>query len=62
MVLRYTADNGYTGILKDGKELSIYNREGKEVLHTYKSAFSSYSELVERVETFDDFLNMIHSD
>lgn len=48
----YRSDNGYTGVLRPRNSFSIYDSNGREVLHTSAPAFKSYDELVERVDNF----------
>lgn len=58
-VLRYRSDNGYTGVLRTGRSLSIYDPSGMEVLHTSSPAFRNYDELVEHVDNFPHFLDVL---
>ena len=60
-VLRYRSSNSYTGVLRPGRSFSIYDSNGREVLHTSSPAFSTYDELVERVDNFTHFLDVMFS-
>lgn len=57
----YRSDNGYTGVLRPGRSFSIYNSNGREVLHTSSPAFRTYDELVERVDNFPHLRDVLFS-
>ena len=54
--IRYTSDNGYTGVLYGKSSYAIYDKDGKEVLHTGLRNINTYEELVESVNNFPKFL------
>ena len=55
----YKSNNGYTGVLRPGRSFSIYNSNGREVLHTSSPAFTTYAELVKRVDNFPHWLDVM---
>lgn len=57
--IKYTSKNGYTGVLYGRSSLAIYNKDGKEVLHTGFRTINTYEELVETVETFPEFFELL---
>ena len=57
--IKYTSKNGYTGVLYGRSSLAIYNKDGKEVMHTGFRNINTYEELVETVETFPEFLELL---
>lgn len=58
-VIKYTSSNGFTGILFGEKSLSIKDKNGKEVLHTGFRTINTYEALVDCVETFPEFYEML---
>lgn len=48
----YKSDNGYTGVLRPDRSFSIYDSNGRELLHTSSPAFSTYDEMVKRVDNY----------
>ena len=48
--IKYTSDNGYTGVIYGRSSLVIYNPDGKVSLHTASRAIDTYDELVELVD------------
>ena len=56
---KYTSKNGYTGVMYGKSSLVILDRNGKEVFHTGFRNSNTYEELVEQVDTFSEFYNMI---
>ena len=60
-LIKYTSDNGYTGVLYGEKSLSITDKTGKEVFHTGFRNINTYKELVEFVEDFPEFLKMLQN-
>jgi len=59
--IKYTSDNGYTGVRYGESSMSIYDKEGKEVLHTGSTNVNTYEELVECVENYPDFYKKLLS-
>ncbi len=64
--IKYTSENGYTGVLYGERSLSIFGEDGKEVMHTGSRGINTYDELVECVEGFPEFykklLDLSHKD
>ena len=60
--IKYTSDNGYTGILYGESSMSIYNPEGREVMHTGFRNVNTMDELIETVEGYPDFIRAIFED
>ena len=58
-VIKYTSKNGYTGVLYGQSSMSIYDKDGKEVLHTGSRAINTYDELVELVDEHPKFRQML---
>ena len=56
---KYTSKNGYTGVMYGNSSLVILDENGKEVFHTGSRTCNNYEELVEQVDTFSEFHNMI---
>jgi len=50
MKLEYTSPNGYRGVLHTTSDMSIYDSNGKEVLHTRSSVVNNLEELKVVVE------------
>lgn len=57
--VKYTSDNGYTGILSGRSTLTIYDNHGDVVLHTGHRKANTYDELVNIVEGFPEFMKML---
>lgn len=58
-VKKYTSSNGYTGVLYGKSSLSIKDKDGREILHTGFRNINTYDELVECVETFPQFIELL---
>lgn len=58
--IKYTSKNGYTGVLYGRSSLAIYNKDGKEVMHTGFRNINTYEELVEEVESFPEFMKLLN--
>lgn len=56
---KYTSKNGYTGVMYGKSSLVILDRNGKEVFHTGFRNCDTYEELIEQVDTFPEFYDMI---
>ncbi len=56
---KYTSKNGYTGVMYGKSSLAILDRNGKEVFHKEFRNCNTYEELIEQVDTFSEFYNMI---
>jgi hypothetical protein len=61
-IIKYTSENGYTGILYGKSSFSIRDKNGKEVFHTGSRAFNTYEELVDRVERHPEFMKMLREE
>lgn len=57
--IKYTSKNGYTGVMYGRSSFVILNENGKEIFHTGFRNFNTYEELIEQVETFPEFYDMI---
>lgn len=58
-VIKYTSENGYTGVLYGKSSFAIHNRDGKMVLHTGFRNIHTYAELVKQVEDYPKFREML---
>lgn len=56
--IKYTSDNGYTGLIYGKKSLSIFYNH-KEVFHTSSRRVESYEELVNMVDDFPNFMKLL---
>ena len=52
MVIKYTSENGYTGMIYGESSMRIIDTYGKEVLHTGFRTISTEAELKEFVDDF----------
>ena len=60
MKIVYRSKNGYMGIMYGRSSFSIRDIEtGMEIFHTGRRAFTTYSDMKERVEGFPEFLKML---
>ena len=50
--IKYTSENGYTGVLYGESSMVIYDANGKESMHTGSRGINTYDELVELVEDY----------
>lgn len=57
--IKYTSDNGYTGILYGKSSFAILDKDGKTVFHTGSRTINTYDELVEKVNDFPNFLELL---
>ena len=60
--ITYTSKNGYTGILYSKSQMVIRDRYEKEVLHTAKRNVNTIEELIECVDTFPEFMEVLEND
>lgn len=60
--IKYTSDNGYTGILYGESSMSIYNPEGREVMHTGFRNVNTMEELIAAVEGYPEFIKFMVED
>lgn len=58
----YKSENGYSGALYGESTMSIFDRTGREVLHTAFREINTLEELIEEVEHFPEFVKTIHGD
>jgi hypothetical protein len=58
-VIKYTSENGYTGVLYGRSSMSIYDPEGHECLHTGFRNINTYEELVETVNEQPEFMKAL---
>lgn len=61
MMIKYKSPNGYSGALYGESSMSIYNPDGKEVLHTgfRRKEINSLDALKEQVDTYPEFEKML---
>ena len=57
--IKYTSDNGYTGVLYGQSSLAIYNPDGTESMHTGYRNIDTYEELVKIVDEHPKFIEML---
>ena len=57
--IKYTSENGYTGVLYGKSSLSIYNPDGRECFHTWSRGITTYDELVRIVDQHPQFMKML---
>ena len=60
-VIKYKSPSGYSGALYGESSMSIYNPDGKEVLHTgfRRKEINSLEALKEQVDTYPEFEKML---
>ena len=58
-VIKYTSENGYTGVLYGKSSFVIHDCDGKMVLHTGFRNIHTYAELVKQVEGYPKFREML---
>ena len=58
-VIKYTSGKGYTGVLYGERSYAVFDRNGKEVIHTGNRKINTYEELREDMETLPDFMENI---
>lgn len=58
-IIKYTSDNGYTGILYGKSSYAIHDKNGKVVFHTGFRNINTYEELVKQVDEYPEFLKML---
>lgn len=56
---KVTHPNGYSAVLYGEKSMSIYNPEGREVLHTFSRNTNAEEEVFEHLETMPEFLETL---
>lgn len=59
--IKYTSDNGYTGVLYGKRSLAIYNPDGTESMHTGSRNINTYEELVKVVDDHPSFIKMLRT-
>lgn len=59
MEIKYKSENGYSGRLYGKSSMSIYNPQGKEVLHTSCRTPQTLEELKDAVDRFPTFFEML---
>ena len=57
--IKYTSDNGYTGVLYGESSYAIFDADGNERMHTGSRNFNTYEELVEAVDGFPEFFEIL---
>lgn len=56
--IKYTSENGYTGVLYGKSSLAIYKPDGKMSMHTGFRNINTYEELVELVDEHPKFIEV----
>lgn len=57
--IKYTSDNGYTGVLYGESSLVIFNPDGTESMHTGSRNINTYEELVRIVDEHPRFIEAL---
>lgn len=57
--IKYTSDNGYTGVLYGKSSLAIFKPDGTESMHTGSRSINTYEELVRVVDEHPKFIEML---
>lgn len=57
--IKYTSDNGYTGVLYGKSSMVIYKPDGTESMHTGSRSINTYEELVKVVDKHPKFIEML---
>lgn len=57
--IKYTSDNGYTGVLYGKSSMIIYKPDGTESMHTGSRNINTYEELVRIVDKHPKFREML---
>lgn len=57
--IKYTSDNGYTGVLYGKSSMIIYKPDGTESMHTGSRNINTYEELVRIVDEHPKFIEML---
>ena len=60
-VIKYTSQNGYTGILYGKSSFKILDEQGNMVFHTGFRAINTEAGLIEQVESFPELLELLHN-
>lgn len=60
-MIEYTSENGYSGKLYGKASMSIFDKYGKEVMHTGSRTPNTLEELKEVVDRFSTFMEMLRS-
>lgn len=60
-VIKYTSQNGYTGILYGKSSFKILDEQGKMVFHTGLRTINTEAGLIEQVESFPELLELLHN-
>ena len=59
MTIRYKSENGYSGSLYGESSMSIYDPNGKEIMHTYHRTPNTLEELKNIVDGTPAFVRML---
>ncbi len=57
--IKYTSNNGYTGVLYGESSLVIFNPDGTESMHTGSRSINTYEELVRIVDEHPRFIEAL---
>ena len=58
-VIKYTSQNGYTGVLYGERSYAVFDKSGREVIHTGSRNINTYEELRDDVETLPEFMDSL---
>ena len=58
-MIEYTSENGYSGKLYGKSSMSIFDKDGKEVMHTGFRTPNTQEELKEVVDRFPTFIEAL---
>ena len=59
MVIKVEHPNGYSGVLYGRGSMTIYDKDGNEVLHTWARNAQTRQDLYEELETMPEFLELL---
>lgn len=57
--LKYTSENGFTGVLGGASSMCIYDKEGKEVMHSGFSNINTLEELKQLVDEWPEYIQKL---
>lgn len=57
--MEYKSENGYSGVLYGTSSMTVFNPEGKAVLHTGNRNVQTFDELKVLVDTMPEFMEKL---
>ncbi len=57
--IKFTSENGYSGVLYGESSYSVFDPDGNEVLHTGSRSINTYDELVKSVDKFPEKFQLL---